>query len=252
MLQCRPTKPVRMSESGSVTLIRMRCGKVTTCVFIMCSHKDYFTELHLLHLWCVYVYIYICMCVCVCVCVCVYTRVSRMKTLNIFYLVIYWTHKVHNDIIFLRSLHCVPYRCSSASEVHGYLSKKILLAESAATRAPPAAPLRRTWKTSLPSPLWVIQRRESHLGRGLASTADVEGTRRTNLGLLQQLNGQYGAEHCHVVTKHLYSEVHVVWTWWQDAGDYWGGLHTVHWSQCSPWACSAPKLPRVHPKRESA
>jgi hypothetical protein len=34
----------------------------------------------------------------------------------------------------------------------------------------------------------------------------------TDLGLLQQLNGQYGAEHCHVATKHLYSDVHVVWT----------------------------------------
>jgi len=27
---------------------------------------------------------------------------------------------------------------------------------------------------------------------------DVEDTGRTDLGLLQQLNGQYGAEHCHV------------------------------------------------------
>jgi len=34
------------------------------------------------------------------------------------------------------------------------LEKKSLLAESAATHAPPAAPLRRTWKTCLPSPLW--------------------------------------------------------------------------------------------------
>jgi len=34
--------------------------------------------------------------------------------------------------------------------------------------------------------------------------ADVEDTRRTDLGLLQQLNGQYGAQHCHVATKHLY------------------------------------------------
>ena len=32
------------------------------------------------------------------------------------------------------------------------------------------------------------------------------------LGLLQQLNGQYGAEHCHVAAKHLYSVVRVVWT----------------------------------------
>jgi hypothetical protein len=39
----------------------------------------------------------------------VFTRVSQMKTLNIIYLVIYRTQKVHNDIIFLRSLHCVPY-----------------------------------------------------------------------------------------------------------------------------------------------
>ena len=100
--------------------------------------------------------------------------------------------------------------------------------------------------------LWVVQRRENHLGRGLASTADVGDTWRTDLGLLQQLNGQYGAEHCHVATKHLYSEVHAVWTWLQDAGDSWGVLPTLHWSHCSPWACSAPKLPLVHPKRDSA
>ena len=37
-------------------------------------------------------------------------------------------------------------------------------------------------------------------------------TQRTDLGLLQQLNGQYGTEHCHVGAKHLYSKVHVVWT----------------------------------------
>jgi len=48
--------------------------------------------------------------------------------------------------------------------------------------------------------------------RGLASTVNVEDTQRTDLGLLQQLNKQYGAEHCHVGTKHLYSDVHVVWT----------------------------------------
>ena len=130
--------------------------------------------------------------------------------------------------------------------------KDSLLAESVAIRAPPAKPLRRTPKTCLPSPLWVVQRRENYLARGLASTADVEDTRRTDLGLLQQLNGQYGAKHCHVVTKHLDWEVHVVWTWLQDAGDSWGDLHTLHWSQCSPWACSAPKLPLIHPKRESA
>jgi len=31
-------------------------------------------------------------------------------------------------------------------------------------------------------------------GRGLACTSNVEDTRRTDLGLLQQLNGQCGAE----------------------------------------------------------
>ena len=31
-----------------------------------------------------------------------------MKTLNIFYLIIYWIQKGHNDFIFLCSLHCVP------------------------------------------------------------------------------------------------------------------------------------------------
>ena len=130
--------------------------------------------------------------------------------------------------------------------------KKNILAESAATRAPPAAPLRRTWKTCLPSPLWAAQRHEGHWGRGLANTADVENTRRTELGLLQQLNGQYGAEHCYVGAQHLYSDVHVILTWLQEAGDSLGDLHTLNWSQCSFWACSVPKLPLVHPRRESA
>ena len=130
--------------------------------------------------------------------------------------------------------------------------KKSLLAESAATNAPPAAPLQQTWKTCFPSSFWAVQRDESHWGWALASTVDVEDTRRTDLGLLQQLDGQYGAEHCHVATKHLYSEVHVVWTRLQDADDSLGDLHTLHCSQCSPWACSAPRLPLVHPKRESA
>jgi len=137
-------------------------------------------------------------------------RVSQVKTLNIFYLVIYWTHKAHTYIIFLRSLHCVPYDVPALRKCMDTSRKKSLLAESAATRAPPAASLHRTWKTCLPSPLRVVQRRENHLGRGQASTADVEGTGRTDLGLLQQLNRQYGAEHCHVATKHLWSAVHVV------------------------------------------
>jgi hypothetical protein len=127
--------------------------------------------------------------------------------------------------------------------------KKSFLADSAVTHASPAAPLCRTWKTCLPLPLWAVQRRDNHWGRGLASMADVEDTRGTDLGLLQQLNGQYGAQHCHVATKHLYSEVCVIWTWLQDADDSLGDMHMLH---CSPWACSAPRLPLVHPKRESA
>ena len=129
--------------------------------------------------------------------------------------------------------------------------EKCLLAESVTTHAPPAASLRRTWKACLKSPLWTVQRHESHWRWGLASTADVEDTRRTGLGLYQQLNGQYGAEHCHVVTKHLYSEVRVVWTWLQDADASLRDIHTLHCSQCSPRACSAPRLPLVHPKSES-
>jgi hypothetical protein len=47
-----------------------------------------------------------------------------MEILNIFYLVIYWTQNVHNDFIFLCSLQCVQYKCSSVLEVHGCLYKK--------------------------------------------------------------------------------------------------------------------------------
>jgi hypothetical protein len=38
------------------------------------------------------------------------------------------------------------------------------------------------------------------------------GHSKVRLGLLQQLNGQHGTEHCHFRAKHLYSDVHVVWT----------------------------------------
>ena len=103
-----------------------------------------------------------------------------------------------------------------------------------------------------PITLSAVQRHESHWGRGLASTADVEDTRKTDLGLVQQLNGQYGAKLCHVAPKHLYSEVCVIWTRLQDADDSLGDLHMLHCPQCSPWACSAPRLRLVHPKRESA
>jgi hypothetical protein len=113
-----------------------------------------------------------------------HTRVSQMKTLNIFYLIIYWTHKVHNDIFYIVS---IAFH-TSVPVLQKYMDtsrKKRLLAESAATRAPPAAPVRWTWKTCLPSPLWVVWRCENPLGQGLASTADVEGTQRPDLGLLQ-------------------------------------------------------------------
>jgi len=65
-------------------------------------------------------------------------------------------------------------------------------------------------------------------------SGEYGGYGRTDLGLLQQLNGQYGAEHCHVATKHLYSEVRVFWTLLHDADDSLGDLRTLHCSQCSP------------------
>jgi hypothetical protein len=146
----------------------------------------------------------------------------------------------------------VFYTCVPVSQKCMHSSRKKKLAESAATHAPPAALLRRTWKTCLPLALWAVQRHESHWGQGLLSTADVEETPRTDLVFPQQLNGQYGAERCHVGAKRLYSGIHIVCTWLQDAGDSLGDLHTLHWSQCSPWACSAPKLPLIHPRRQSA
>jgi hypothetical protein len=45
----------------------------------------------------------------------------KLKILIFFYLATYWTQKAHNDFIFLCSLHSVPYKFSSALEVHGYL-----------------------------------------------------------------------------------------------------------------------------------
>ena len=44
------------------------------------------------------------------------TRVSQMKTLNMFYLEIYWTQNVHNDIIFLCIIVLPPVGHSSNPE----------------------------------------------------------------------------------------------------------------------------------------
>ena len=44
--------------------------------------------------------------------------VSQMKTLNVFYLVIYWTQKVHNDFIFLCNIVLPPVSHSSNHEYH--------------------------------------------------------------------------------------------------------------------------------------
>ena len=45
------------------------------------------------------------------------TRLSQMKAVNIFYLLIYWIQNVYNDFIFLCSVRCVPYisRCAAIS-----------------------------------------------------------------------------------------------------------------------------------------
>ena len=88
--------------------------------------------------------------------------------------------------------------------------EKKFLAESPPTHAPPAF----VGPERLASHRLFERSKDMKVtaGRGLTSTADVEDTRRTDLGLSQQLNAQYGAEHCHVATKHLYSEFRVVWT----------------------------------------
>ena len=46
------------------------------------------------------------------------TRLSQMVTLNIFYLVICWTQKVHNDFIFLCSIVLPPVGRSSNHQYH--------------------------------------------------------------------------------------------------------------------------------------
>jgi len=45
-------------------------------------------------------------------------RVSQMKTLNMFYLVIYWTQKVHNDFVFLCCIVLPSVGHSSNHEYH--------------------------------------------------------------------------------------------------------------------------------------
>jgi hypothetical protein len=55
----------------------------------------------------------------------VYTWVRQMKTINIFYLVIYWIQKAHNDFIFLRSLHWVPTSVTALRKCMDTSRKKV-------------------------------------------------------------------------------------------------------------------------------
>jgi hypothetical protein len=43
----------------------------------------------------------------------------------------------------------------------------------------------------------------NHLGLGLVSVADVEGTQGASLGLVQLVHRQYVAEHCHITKGHF-------------------------------------------------
>ena len=134
---------------------------------------------------------------------------------------------------------CIPLEKNSFGWEHSHSCTACCISSSDLKDLHPIASLScpKTWKS---------------LGARPGEYGGCERHSKDRLGLLQQLNGQYGTKHCHVGAKHLYSDVHVVWTWLQDASDSLGDLHTLYWSQCSPWACSAPKLPRVYPKRESA
>jgi len=109
-----------------------------------------------------------------------------MKILNIF-ISLFIEHKRYTVTLFFYVVYSACNTSVPAFRKCMDASIKMILAESAATRAPPAGPLRRTWKTCLPSPVWAVQTHENHWGRGLAIMEDVEDTRRTDLGLLHQL-----------------------------------------------------------------
>ena len=56
-------------------------------------------------------------------CIGIYTSVSQLKTLNVFYLVIYWTQKVYNYFIFPCSIVLPPVGHSSNHEHHCWNSQ---------------------------------------------------------------------------------------------------------------------------------
>ena len=53
------------------------------------------------------------------------TRASQIKTLNMFYLLIYWTQNVYNDFIFLCSVLLPPVGHSSNHEYHCWILQDI-------------------------------------------------------------------------------------------------------------------------------
>ena len=168
-----------------------------------------------------------------------------MKTLNIFSLVIYWTHKIQNDIFFyvvsiafhtsvaaLRK--CInTYRKKSFAWQCSHSCTACGTSSSDLKDLPPIAS--KTWKS-----LGARSGEYGGCGRHSKDRSCIVAT-------VERAVWSQALSCCN---KTPVLEVHVIWTWWQDAGDTWGDMHTLHWSRCFPWACSALKLPLVHPKRE--
>ena len=174
-----------------------------------------------------------------------------MKTLNIFYLVIYWTRKVkmasffyvvsiafHTSVPVLRKCMDTSRKKVSWLRVqplmhrllHLFIGPEILASHRLFEWS---KDVKITW-----GEVWQVWRMWKTLeGQILDCCSNWMYSMGLSIVMLQQ--------------NTCTSEVRVVWIWLQDTDDSLD-LHTLHCSQCSPCACSAPRLPLVHSKRESA
>ena len=172
-----------------------------------------------------------------------------MKTLNIFYLVIYWTQKVHNNFIFLRSLHCVPYKCSSASECMDTSRKK----KSFGWERSHSCTACRTSSSDLKDlpPIASLSDPKSHWSGEYGGYGRHSKDRSWIVATVERAEWGRALSRCNKTPVRVLRSPRrldlIAGRRWFFRRSAYVALFTVF-----PLACSAPRLPLVHPKRESA
>ena len=161
-----------------------------------------------------------------------YSRESQMKTLNIFFKILFIVQKRYKAVslfnIISPTLNTSP---PALTKCINSFRKKILSVVRATTHAPCGILLHQNGTSFIPLLLWVVQTHGNHLGQGLVSMVDEEDTQMQVCDCCNCCTGSVGP--CIVMLQKD--------TWWQQSTLLWfdcrlkmiGDLSMMHWWQWS-------------------